>query len=442
MMPPSLSRCFVYLFLLAGVCLLLMGCNRDSNENGLVVSSPEVLNTARPTATITFTPVIETQLTFTPDSDSTPEEITRATATAIATVTATPTAIPSLTPTPVPSPTPVFVQCQTTSPLPNKAFPTQVDMTGSHNQRVAMSYPYLYLAAEQYIGIFDISAPDKPIFLGFWEFPDWPNISTLQVNSSVIYFTSGSTLVTLNLSPECLFETIATIDVPLQTFRLEIEDGYLYVGGVNADTIRQVYIYSIDKPDQPQEVGIIDLGLVPATWSVFEETIFSLGDKLMVTNVSDPAAPQTQDIDVSLDPEVLEYSPSKFFEDRLYLLWEGRYLTIISNLQDETPVVKRDSQQRIIGGDLSNFVYQVSENYIFLGDSSCDISCRSVVTFFNSEDGQELSAYGLPDDHYPIHSYYEISLYIIYAFSSDSLLVIDISDVMNPIIVAEVPLIT
>src|SRR5690606_8844824 len=207
MMLSFLSRRFIDLFLLAGACLLLVGCNMASNENGIVASSPEAINTARPTATITFTPAIETLPTFMPDSENPiPEEIASATATAAPTVTATPTPIPSLTPTPVPSPTALFIECQTTSPLPDKAFPTQIDMTGSHNQRVAISYPYLYLAAEQYIGVFDISAPDKPIFLGFWEFPAWPNISTLQVNSGLIYFTSGSTLVILNLSPECLFE--------------------------------------------------------------------------------------------------------------------------------------------------------------------------------------------------------------------------------------------
>lgn len=257
-----------------------------------------------------------------------------------------------------------------------------------------------------------------------------------------MYFTSGSTLVILNLSPECLFETITAIDVSLQVFRLETQGNRLYVGGFSTVTGRdQVVIYSIDKPDQPQKVGVVDLGSVPATWSVFEETLFSLGERLAATNISNPAAPATQVIEVSLDPEAIKYSPSKFFEDRLYLLWEGRYLTIISSLQDEVPVVKRDSQQRIISGNLANFVYQVSENYIFLGDSSCDISCRSVVTFFNSENGQELFAYGLPDDHYPIRSYYEIRPDIVYVFSDEFLLVIDISDIANPRIVAEVPLI-
>lgn len=443
MMPSLISRCFVYLFLLAGVCLLLVGCNMDSNENGLVASSPKALNTTQPTATITFTPTIETQLTFTPDSESQkPEEITSATATIVPMVTATSTPTPTLTPTPVPLPTPVFIECQTTSPLPDKAFPTQIDMTGSHNQRVAVSYPYMYLAAEHYIGIFDISSPDKPIFLGFWEFPDWPNISTLQVNSGIIYFTSGSTLVILNLSPNCLFETITTIDVPLQVFQLEIEESHLYIGGFSEDEEMQVLIYLIEGLGIPQQVGNVDLGSVPSLWSVFEDTLYSLGDKLTVTNVFDPTMPQTQDVNIVLDPQVLNFSPAEFFEGGLYLLWEGRYLTIISDLQNETPVVKRDSQQRIIGGDLSNFVYQISENYIFLGDSLCGISCRSVVTFFDSEDGRELSAYGLPDDHYPIHSYYEISPDIIYAFSDEFLLAIDISDIANPKIVAEVPLIT
>jgi hypothetical protein len=421
-----------------------MGCNVDSNENGLVASSPEAINTTRPTATITSTLAIETLPAFTPDSEnSAPEEIARATATAIPTVTATPTPTPSLTPPPVPLPTAVFIECQATSPLPDKAFPTQLDMTGSHNQRVAISYPYLYLAAEQYIGVFDISAPDKPIFLGFWEFPHWPNISTLQVNSGVIYFTTGTTLVTLNLSPECLFETIGTTDLSLQAYQLQIEDNHLYLGGLLPGTERrQISIFSIDGPGKLEESSTVDFGDEPARWSVFDGTIYSLGDTFTLIDVSDPTNPQTRESNLELDPEILRYSPSEFFEDRLYLLWEGHYLTIISNLQDEAPVVKRDSQQRIIGGDLSNFVYQVSENYIFLGDSLCDISCRSVVTIFNSENGQELSRYGLPDDHYPIHSYYEISQDIIYAFSDEFLLVMDISDIANPKIIAEVPLIT
>lgn len=443
MIPHLLSRHFVYSFLLAGVCLLLMGCNMDSQKNGLVASSPEALNTTRPTATITFTPAIETLPTLTPDSENpTPEEIAHVTATAVPTVTATPTLTPSLTSTPVPS-TVAFIACHATGPLPDKAFPTQIDMTGSHNQRVAISYPYLYLATDQYIGVFDIAAPDKPIFLGFWEFPDWPNISTLQVNSGVIYFTSGTTLITLKLSPECLFETIGTMDISFQAYQLQIEDNYLYLGGFLPDTEgEQLSIFSIDGPGQLEESSTIDFGEEPARWSIFDGIVYSLGNAFTLIDVSDPINPQTRESNLELDPEILRYSPSEFFEDRLYLLWEGRYLTVINNLQDETPVVKRDPQQRIIGGNLANFVYQVSENYIFLGDSSCGISCRSVVTVFNSEGGQELFAYGLPDNYYPVHSYYEIRPDIVYAFSDEFLLVIDISDIANPRIVAEVPLIT
>jgi hypothetical protein len=111
-------------------------------------------------------------------------------------------------------------------------------------------------------------------------------------------------------------------------------------------------------------------------------------------------------------------------------------------MQDESPVVKRNPQQQIVMGDLAYFVYQVSGDYIFLGGYSCDISCGSYVTFFDTENGQEISSLGFPDHQSPVYSYYEIQSDVIYAFTDDSLLVIDTSNIAEPVVITEVSLIT
>ena len=232
------------------------------------------------------------------------------------------------------------------------------------------------------------------------------------------------------------------MEVPYQIFQLQIENNRLYLGGVLSDIgKRQVTVFSIDGPGQLEELGVVDLGQGASRWSVFNETIYSLGDNFTLINVSDPANPQSQEGSLTLDPDILRFSPTQYLADRLYLLWEGRYVTSISNLQSESPVTTRNPLEQIVVGDLTYFVFQVSENYIFLGGYACDgISCGSYITFFDSESAEELSGFGFYDNL--VHSYYEVQSHIIYAFTSEYLLVLDISDLENPRIIAELPLIT
>jgi hypothetical protein len=438
----SIWRGYLKCISLAVLTTLLLSCSATIEQN-----ETTVVNTSTATMQPTFTAVSEVNQADLSVS-TTPEQSNTPSVTATMTPLASATPSPTLTNTPIPTntatpwPTAVTVPCVTANNLPGKVFPTQIDMTRSHNQRVAIAYPFLYLAVEQYIGVFDISEPASPRFWGFWDFPDWPEISTLQVDNGIIYFTSGTTLVMLNASPQCQFETIATMDVPYQVFQLQIENNRLYLGGVLSDIgRRQVTIFSIDGPGQLEELGLVDLGQEPAVWSVFNETIYSLGDNFTLINVSDPTNLRTQEGSLALDSDILRFSPSQFLADRLYLLWEGRYVTSISNLQSESPVTTRNPLEQIVMGDLTYFVFQVSENYIFLGGYACDgISCGSYITFFDSKSAEKLSGFGFYDNL--VHSYYEVQPNIIYAFTSEYLLVIDLSNLEEPKIIAELPLIT
>lgn len=416
-----LNRC-CGMILVISFFFVIVSCGVSVGENGPAFAETEATPRALLTEPILPTVAIEATATMGAVPDNVQEEMVVETTTLVPSLTAT--SWPSLTSTPIPSPTAVAVACQPTGDLPDKAFPGQVDMSHSHNQRVAILYPYLYLAAEQYLGLFDISDPAAPRFLGFWNLPDFPDISTLRVVNGIAYFTTGSRLVILNLSPQCRFETIATIDIPFQIFKLEIENKRLYVGGFSEEARRDlVAIFSIEQLDKPEELGIVDLGEAPASWTVFEETIYALGEKLIVVDVANPAEPQTQEVKLTLDLQILSRSPLQFFEDRLYVLWGTHTVTIITHLHEEMPVVKYNPVQQIIGGNLAYFVYQVSRNYIFLGDSRCDAtSCNSAVTIFDTQDGKQLASLGIHPEHYPIRGYYEITPSIIYAFSNEQLL--------------------
>lgn len=354
------------------------------------------------------------------------------------TMTPTPTAtfFPSPTYTPEPSPTRVGVECENNQLLPATAFPTEIDMRSS---RVVVDGSHLYLAAQQYLGLFDLATPESPEFLGFWELPELSGISAIEARDGLVYVSSESTLEILNTSPQCQFETIFRADMPLQIYQLELEDDRLYVGGVSEnDGMDQVIILSTGEFPY-QELDKVNLGEKPATWSVFEETLYSLsGDKLLITDVSDPHTPFTQTVNLDLDSEVVLFSPRKFVKDTLYLLLQGHggyRLTIVKELKEEVPTILQDPVAYFFG---TRSVFQVGDNYIFIGSNSCDVSCTSVMTIVDILDGQELSQFGLRP-HYPIYRYEEIREDIIYAFSNDSLLVIDVSNMVEPKIIMEVP---
>ncbi|MBE7529140.1 MAG: hypothetical protein HS099_05345 [Ardenticatenaceae bacterium] len=422
---------------------LLVGCSMTSpeiQENSLNSTQTNYHSTnATGTSTISLVTMTPTPTALSIIQETATPEITagKTPHSPLAATTTTPptaTLFPSPTHTPEPSPTIVVVACENDRVLPGKVSPTEIDMRGS---RIVVEGSHLYLAAQQYIGVFDISVPESPEFSGFWEFTELSNISDIEARDGIVYVSSDSTLQTLNASPECQFETISRADMPLQIYQLELEDDRLYVGGVSEnDGKRKVFIYSIGELSR-QELGAVELGEESATWSVFEETLYALsGNLLTFTEVSNPMTPHTQTVISGLDPEALLFSPGEFLNNTLYLLLQGHggyRLTIVRELKEEIPTVIQDPIAYFFG---TRSVFQVADNYIFIGSNSCDVSCASVMTIANVFDGQKLSQLGL-QPHYPIYRYQEIREDIIYAFSNDSLLVIDVSNMAKPEIIAQ-----
>ena len=307
------------------------------------------------------------------------------------------------------------------------------------HSRVVAANPYLYLAAGQYIGVFDISDPTAPLFRGFWDFPALPEISAFIVQNDIAYVASGSMLEILNLVPQCRFARVARMDLPIQISRLQVEGDRLYVGGYSADDgPLHVDILSIVLPSQPETLSTIELER--AVWSVHNEKLYSnvLGDveKILVTDLGEPTNPRTMPVNINVEPEILTRSLPRFVKDTLYLLSDRGEVFIVNDLQAEIPAVRVIPEQYPFIE-----VFQVQDDYIFLGSNWCDVECTSRLWVLDAVNGTELSRLGL-HPHYPVWQYLEIPENIIYAFANDTLLVIDISDITNPMIIGEVPLLT
>jgi hypothetical protein len=426
------SRYYPHLVLLISIGFLLTSCGTSPQQNELVDSNIEASHT--PLVTAGQTLVAAATLTPVPTAISTKTpEIPVATATSRPSATATPESSPTHTPAPTATPTIPSIPCDSAGTLPAKAFPAEVDMDHS---RVAAANPYLYLAAGQYIGVFDISDPTVPQFWGFWDFPNLPEISAFVVQNDIAYVASGFVLEILNLSPQCRFATVARIELPFQIFDLQVDRDRLYVGGYSNDLQQlHVAILSILQLAQPEGLGAVELE--PSRWSVHDEKLYSFDfEKLLFTNLADPTSPHTEQVNINLDPELLSPSPAEFVGDTLYILSERDGVFIVNDLQAEIPAVRFIPKQYPFIE-----VFQVQDDYIFLGSNWCDVECTSSLWVLDAVNGTELSRLGL-HPHYPVWQYLEIPENIIYAFANDTLLVINISDMAHPIIIGEVPLLT
>jgi hypothetical protein len=227
------------------------------------------------------------------------------------------------------------------------------------------------------------------------------------------------------------------MDLPIQISRLQVEGDRLYVGGYSADDgPLHVNILSIVLPSQPETLSTIELER--AVWSVHNEKLYShvLGDveKILVTDLAEPANPRTKPVNINVEPEILTRSLPRFVKDTLYLLSDRGEVFIVNDLQAEIPAVRVIPEQYPFIE-----VFQVRDDYIFLGSNWCDVECTSSLWVLDAVNGTELSRLGL-HPHYPVWRYLEITENIIYAFTNDTLLVIDISDTANPMIIGEVPL--
>jgi hypothetical protein len=427
------SRCYLRLVLLVSVGFLLTSCGTSPQENEPVDSNIEASHTPIVTAEQTLVAAATLMPTPIVMSTETPG-IPVATATPRPSATATLVSTPTHTSAPTATPTIPSIPCDSAGTLPDKAFPAEVDVRRS---RVAVADPYLYLAVEQYIGVFDISDPTTPKFWGFWDFPALPEISDFKVHNDIAYVASGSLLEILNLVPQCRFASVARMDLPFQIFRLQVEGDRLYVGGYSAEGgPLHVNILSIVLPSQPETLSTVELER--AVWSVHNEKLYShvLGDveKILVTDLAEPTSPRTKPVNINVEPEILTRSLPRFVKDTLYLLSERDGLFIVSDLQEDIPMVQHNPESYIFIE-----VFEIQDNYIFLGENSCDVECSSRAWILDAEDGTKLSILGLYP-HYPVWHYLEIQEDVIYALAEDTLLVIDISDIANPMIIGEVPL--
>lgn len=430
---PWYSRCFIRLVFFVSASLLLTSCGMSYQQGGQLEPNIEATNTS--VATVKVSQSLAVAATLTPPSTITSTEqpeIPVATATPGPSATATPE--PSPTHTAAPTVTPTLIPCDSAGALPAETFPAQVDMGRS---RVAVAAPNLYLAVGQYIGVFDVSNPTTPIFLGFSDFPALPEISAFIVHQNIAYVASGSVLELLNLAPQCRLASVAHMELPFQITRLQVEGDRLYVGGyLDDDEQLHVAVFSIMLPLQPESLGTVELE--QARWSIHDENLYSLDyEKLLVTDLADPTSPHTEPININVEPEILEQSNARFVDDRLYIYSERDGLFIIGDLQSETPSVRYNPVRypyiRVL---------QVQNNYIFLGENSCYVGCNgSTAWVLDAEEGTELTRLIL-SPHHPVWQYLEMREDIIYAFAEDTLLVIDISDLGNPMIIGEVPLLT
>jgi hypothetical protein len=406
----------VYLFI---VILILTSCN--NNIEGIQTKelmTPELVE-SMPTPTVTNT---------------LQAEIALATATDLPIVTATSEPSPTHTPTFTATPSTTPIPCDSASMLPTEAFPAQVDMERS---RIAVANPYLFLAVEQYIGLFDISDPPLPVFLGFWEFPALPEISALVVRNDIVFAASGSSLEILNLASQCRLASLTRIELPFQIFRLQLEGDRLYVGGNSAaDEPLNVAILSIARPLEAEILNMVELE--PAVWSVHDERLYShvLGDveRILVTDLAEPTSPRTEPVNINIGPELLLRSLTRFVENKLYLLSDRDEFTMVEDLQAEVPVVWFFTEVYLFIA-----VFQVEDDYVFLGSNWCDAGCSSILWILDAVNGTELSSLAL-HPHHPVWRYVEIQQDIIYAFAEDTLLVIDISDLDQSMFIGEVPL--
>jgi hypothetical protein len=445
----TLSIFWKTLFILTiGCFVVLASCNiasqSESNNNPVNNQSTlrlteeseanATLSSSTTTAIFAGTPTVQSASTQTvveePLAQSNPT-LTPYIPTPSATVTKTPAA----TQIPIPSPTTAVIKCDDVdiSSLPGKAFPTEIDVGHSH---IVFDGSLMYLALDQYIGVFDMSEPAYPQFWGFWEPLDLTEISGLEVYGGVAYVTDGNTLHILNLSSECRFASIATIDLPLHIFHLEIENSRLYVGGVSENQEQdQVVILSITIPDKPEPVGVVNLSQEPTAWSVSEEKIYSLGSEWTITDVSNMDTINAYPMNVQMDWK----EEIHIISDTIYLFSWGDGVSIISNLEEFSPTIKHNPTTFI----MLNF-YGVQGDYILIGDTGgCDgVGCDngSFLVILSADTGEELSTF-MFDPHTSILRYV-VQGNFLYAFSEKWMYVVDISNIHNPEIISRVLLIT
>lgn len=324
------------------------------------------------------------------------------------------------------------IECGKNSESPSPILQPDLDIRFS---QIVIDHSLLYLATGQYIGQFDISDPKQPALVGFWELQDLTVISNMEIYGGVAYITSGSTLYLLNLSPECKFETIATVKMPFEIFHLELEEDRVYVGGYSESRDQlHIQVFSNRFPAELRELGTVDLE--PAIWSVSGHTIFSLETTgLFITDASDLNDLLSRPGTVIPDAILSNISSWQIVDDKVYLLSDAEGFRIVANLMNDSPTVYHNSERYLLVG-----FFKPQKHYVFLGTLGCeggDIECGSVVYILNANDAEELASLALRS-YGDIFNYQEIEQSIVYAFSATSLIIIELTN-NNPTVIGDIP---
>lgn len=354
----------------------------------------------------------------------------------------TATATASSTMTPTLAPTATAIACIDGAPKLEKRFPGPSDLQ-MQNSRTFFDGDFVYLATQNYLGLVDTTIPARPRFYGFWQLPQPEQATDVLAHNGVLYVSSGSTVQVLNLNPECRLNPVTQLEAPFNITRMEVEDDRLYVGGINDQLgTEQLAIFAIQSPVQLEQLGLLDFGEEPVRWSVQRNEVFLLsGVALSAIDVSNPAAPVSRPIDVMMDTEFLVRQSREMIDNAFYYFSPREGQHVVRGLDQIPPYVQTTPKEYALDSvtrAVIDFI-QIDRDYIFLGSNWCDAGCVSVVNIINRESLEPLIVLGL-HPHYPVHTYVEITKKMVYAFSDDQLLAIDISDPKHPEIVQTVPL--
>lgn len=429
------SRLYAFFGLLAGV-MILHGCTTGA-------STPTSVSEV---ATIPISPVMTAESMESHTSTATLRPTLPPTATSLPTrvpaLTATPNPTLTVTSSPIPSPTVTIIACVDDAPRLEKRFPSSTELQ-MQNNRTFFDGNFVYLATQNYLGLVDTTIPAQPKFYGFWQLPQPEQATDVLAYNGVLYVSSGSTVQLLSLNPECRLSPIAQLELPFKVTRMEVEDDRLYVGGINdqLNTV-QLTIFAIQSPVQLEQSGLLDLGEETARWSVQKNKVFLLsGGELSAIDVSDPATPVYRPIDVTLDAKLNVREPHEMVDNSFYNFSPREGLNVVRQLDQVPPQVQATPKEYSLDSVTRAVIdfMQIDRDYIFLGSNWCDIDCASIVNIISRESLEPLTVMGL-QPHYPVHSYVEITKELVYAFSDDSVLVIDISDLKHPQIIWKVPL--
>ncbi len=368
-----------------------------------------------------------------------PTATTLPTATPSAPIMPTPTVRPTASPT---SWSPNFaIPCVNEVERLEKPFPGMLDLEDS---RTFFDGNFVYLAVQSYLGLVDTSIPTKPKFYGFWELPQSSPITDVLAYNGAIYASSGSTIYILNPNSDCRLSVITRLEVPFNVTRMEVEGDRLYVGGTSEEQNKeQLAIFTFQPPTHFEQTGLLDLGEKWVTWSVQQNEVFLLNKvDLSVIDVSDPIKPVERPINLALDVEEFGYTlPPQMIDNSLYYFSFLDGLNAIHQLEQAVPKIQVTPKEYALDSvtqAVSN-IFQIDRDYIFVADNWCDVECTSVVNIIDRESFEPLARMGLYP-HYPVYTYVEVTSELVYAFSNDDLLVIDLSDLEHPSIIWRVPL--